>query len=172
LVGRTYHLGLGCGQKIMEFLIRKDDLRGPEIAALLRAHLDHAARHSPPESIHALDLDRLRAPEITFWSVWVDGTLVGCGALKELSHDHGEIKSMHTAAAHRGKGIAAHLLECILEEARARSYRRVSLETGTMEGFAPARALYGRYGFRVCPPFAQYREDPNSVCMTLELPAG
>ena len=155
----------------LRFLIRKDDLKGPEIALLLRAHLDHAARHSPPESIHALDLDRLRAPEITFWSVWLGETLVGCGALKQLAPDHGEIKSMHTAAAHRGKGVAARLLERILEEAKTRSYRRVSLETGTMEGFAPARALYHRYGFRVCPPFAQYREDPNSVCMTLELPA-
>jgi len=153
----------------MEFLIQEDDLRSPEIAALLQAHLDHAARHSPPESIHALDLDRLRVPEITFWSVWSNGALAGCGALKELSPDHGEIKSMHTALAHRGKGVAARLLAHILDEARARSYRRVSLETGTMEGFAPARALYSRYGFVVCPPFAPYREDPNSVCMTLEL---
>jgi putative acetyltransferase len=155
----------------MAFLIRKDDLKGPEIAALLEAHLDHAARHSPPESIHALDLDRLRAPEITFWSMWSGGELVGCGALKELAVDHGEIKSMHTAAAHRGQGVAARLLAHILEEAKARAYRRVSLETGSMEGFAPARALYSRFGFRVCPPFAQYREDPNSVCMTLELHA-
>ena len=154
-----------------ELLIRRDDLRGPEIAELLQAHLEHAAKHSPPESIHALDLARLRAPEITFWSVWSGGALAGCGALKELAPDHGEIKSMHTAAAHRGKGVAAQLLAHILQEARARSYRRVSLETGTMEGFAPARALYTRFGFRVCPPFAQYREDPNSVCMTLELPA-
>lgn len=155
----------------MGLLIRKDDLKGPEIAALLQAHLEHAARHSPPESIHALDLDRLRVPEITFWSAWSNGALVGCGALKELSPDHGEIKSMHTAAAHRGKGVAARILERILEEAKVRSYRRISLETGTMEGFAPARSLYARYGFRVCPPFAQYREDANSVCMTLELPA-
>lgn len=152
-----------------ELLIREDDLSGPEIAALLRAHLDHAARHSPPESIHALDLDRLRAPEITFWSVWSDGALVGCGALKELAPDHGEIKSMHTAAAHRGKGVGARILAHILDEARARSYRRVSLETGSMDGFAAARALYRRFGFEVCPPFAQYREDPNSVCMTLDL---
>jgi len=155
----------------MAFLIRSDDLRGPEIAALLRAHLDHAARHSPPESIHALDLDRLRAPEITFWSAWSDGTLVGCGALKELAPDHGEIKSMHTAQEHRGKGVAARMLAHILEEARARSYRRVSLETGTMEGFAAARALYSRAGFKECPPFASYREDPNSLCMTLEIQA-
>ena len=153
----------------MEFLIRKDDLRGSEIAALLQAHLAHAVRHSPPESIHALDLDRLLAPEITFWSVWLNGVLVGCGALKELAPDHGEIKSMHTAQTHRGKGVAACLLGHILAEARARSYRRVSLETGTMEGFAAARSLYTRSGFRVCPPFAPYREDPNSVCMTLEL---
>jgi putative acetyltransferase len=153
----------------MAFLIRKDDLKGPEIAALLQAHLDHASRHSPPESIHALDLERLRAPEITFWSVWSDGTLAGCGALKELAPDHGEIKSMHTAQNHRGKGVATRLLAHLLEEAKSRAYRRVSLETGTMEGFAPARALYSRFGFRVCPPFAPYREDPNSVCMTLEL---
>ena len=151
-----------------DLLIREDDLRGPEIAGLLRAHLDHAARHSPPQSIHALDLDRLRVPEITFWSVWSGGELLGCGALKELASDHGEIKSMHTAHAHRGKGVAARLLAHILAEARARSYRRVSLETGTMDGFAPARALYTRFGFEVCPPFAQYREDPNSICMTLE----
>ena len=155
----------------MELIIRRDDLNGLEIEALLRAHLDHAAAHSPPESIHALDLDRLRAPEITFWSVWGGGDLMGCGALKELAPDHGEIKSMHTARAHRGKGVAARLVAHILEEARARGYRRVSLETGTMDGFAPARALYSRFGFRACPPFAQYREDPNSVCMTLELGA-
>ena len=153
----------------MDFLIRQDDLRGPEIAALLEEHLAHARAHSPPESIHALDLERLRVPEITFWSVWLGGDLAGCGALKELAPDHGEIKSMHTAHAHRGKGVGAHLVAHILEVARARGYRRVSLETGTMEGFAPARALYQRYGFKVCPPFAQYRVDPNSVCMTLVL---
>lgn len=154
-----------------EFLVRKDDLSGPEIADLLRSHLDHAARHSPRESIHALDLERLRAPEITFWSVWSDGALLGCGALKEIAIDHGEIKSMHTALAHRGKGVAARLLTHILEEAKARSYRRVSLETGSMEGFAAARALYTRFGFRTCPPFAPYREDPHSVFMTLDLRA-
>lgn len=155
----------------MELLIRKDDLDGPEIAALLRAHLDHAARHSPPESIHALDLERLRAPEITFWSAWSDGALAGCGALKELSPEHGEIKSMHTALAHRGRGVASRLLAHLLEQARQRGYRRVSLETGTMAGFAAARALYERFGFRACAPFAQYRADPNSVCMTLDLDA-
>jgi putative acetyltransferase len=153
----------------MEFVIRRDDLDGPEIAKLLQAHLDYAAKHSPPESVHALDLDRLRLPEITFWSVWSDGTLVGCGALKELSLDHGEIKSMHTALAHRGKGVAAHLLAHILNVAKARSYQRVSLETGSMAAFAPARALYTRFGFETCAPFAEYRDDPNSVYMTLDL---
>ena len=151
------------------FTIRRDDLAGPEIAALLQAHLDHAAEHSPRESIHALDLGRLRDPAITFWSVWSGVELAGCGALRELAPDHGEIKSMHTARAHRGRGVAAQLLTHILDEARSRGYRRVSLETGTMAGFAPARALYARFGFSVCPPFADYRVDPNSVCMTLEL---
>jgi len=156
----------------MDFVIRQDDLRGPEIAALLEAHLAFAREHSPPESIHALDLDRLRAPEITFWSAWLGDELAGCGALKELAADHGEIKSMHTARAHRGKGVAANLLAHILAEARGRGYRRVSLETGTMDGFVPARALYQGFGFKVCPPFAQYREDPNSVCMTLVIAPG
>jgi putative acetyltransferase len=153
------------------FEIRRDDLRGPEIAALLRAHLDHSAAHSPPESIHALDLERLRAPEITFWSAWSEGALVGCGALREISPTHGEIKSMHTAAAHRGKGVAARVLHRLLEEAKARSYRRVSLETGSMEAFAPARALYAKFGFVPCGPFAEYGEDPNSAYMTLEITA-
>jgi putative acetyltransferase len=158
------------GGAALKVRIREDDLSAPEIAELLQTHLDHAARHSPRESIHALDLDRLRAPGITFWSVWSDGALVGCGALRELASDHGEIKSMHTAVAHRGKGVAAQLLAHILSEARTRSYRRVSLETGTMAGFAPARALYARFGFRPCAPFGEYRVDPNSICMTLDLP--
>jgi putative acetyltransferase len=148
--------------------IRVDDLRGPEIAELLRAHLEHAAQHSPRESIHALDLEGLRAPEITFWSAWSDATLVGCAALKELGPDHGEIKSMHVARAHRGSGVGARLLAHLLDEAKARSYRRVSLETGSTEGFAPARALYARFGFDACGPFAGYRVDPHSVFMTLE----
>lgn len=153
--------------------IREDDLSGPEIAALLRAHMDFAVGQSPIESVHALDLDQLRGPDITFWSAWEGRTLVGCGALKELASDHGEIKSMHTAAAHRGKGVAARLVEHILGVARARGYRRVSLETGTPAAFEPARALYARYGFRPCPPFPPYRDDPYSVCMTLRLdPSG
>ena len=150
-------------------MIRRDDLTGPEIADLLQIHLDDAAKHSPPESVHALDLEKLRAPEITFWTAWSDGMLLGCGALKELSPDHGEIKSMHTAVAHRGKGVGSRLLTHILDEARARSYQRVSLETGSMAAFAPARALYARFGFKECGPFGDYREDPYSVFMALDL---
>ena len=114
----------------MDFEIRQDELVGAEVADLLRRHVEEASRHTPPESTHALDLDGLRAPDVTFWSIWSDDTLVGCGALKELTADHGEIKSMHTARANRGRGVAAQLLTHILEVAKSRSYRRVSLETG------------------------------------------
>jgi putative acetyltransferase len=151
-------------------LIREDDLRGPEIAvALLRAHLASARKHSPPESVHALDLEALRAPEITFWTLWDGSDLLGCGALKELDHLHGEIKSMHTAKAYRRRGVAARILTHIIDEARSRGYRRLSLETGSPEAFAPARALYARFGFVICGPFANYREDPYSVFMTRDL---
>ena len=153
----------------MTLSIREDDLAGPEIAALLQTHLDHQMAISPPESVHALDLDALRVPDVTVWTVWQDGALLGCGALKQLDPAHGEIKSMHTAAAHRGKGVAAHLLTHILEEATRRGYRRLSLETGTAEAFAAALALYDRFGFRECPPFADYREDPHSAFLSLKL---
>lgn len=153
----------------MDAEIRLDDLRGPEIAALLRTHLDEAAQHSPAESMHALDLDGLRAPGITFWTMWEGPELLGCGAIKELDPGHGEIKSMHTASAHRGRGVAAAILRHIIEEAARRSYRRLSLETGSMEAFAPARALYARHGFVECAPFADYVLDPYSTFMTLDL---
>jgi putative acetyltransferase len=151
-------------------LIRKDNLQGPEIARLLRAHLENAAEHSPPESIHALNLDALRAPEITFWTAWEGRDLLGCGALKELDANHGEIKSMHTTERHRRRGVAAGMLRHIIQEARRRSYQRLSLETGSMDGFAPARALYARFGFETCGPFADYVVDSHSTFMTLELP--
>ena len=146
--------------------IRVDDLTGSDIIQLLREHLQGVAQHSPPESIHALDLDGLRRPDITFWSVWNDGQLMGCGALKELDRRHGEIKSKRTSAAHLRKGVAARLMQHILEEAGRRGYERLSLETGSMEAFAPARRLYARFGFVMCGPFAGYVEDPNSVFMT------
>lgn len=149
--------------------IEVDDLSRPEVAALLRIHLEAAAAESPPESVHALDLEALRAPEITFWTAWEGGQLLGCGALKALGEAEGEIKSMHTARAARGRGVARSVLEHILGEARRRGYRRLSLETGSTAAFAPARALYARFGFRDCAPFADYTLDPYSVFMTLEL---
>jgi putative acetyltransferase len=149
--------------------IRIDDLRGPEIAGLLREHLQDMALHSPPESIHALDLEALRRPEITFWSAWQDGQLMGCCALKELEPRHGEIKSMRTAMAHRRRSVAFRLMHHLLEEADRRGYERLSLETGSMAAFAPARSLYASFGFLPCGPFADYVEDPHSVFMTRTL---
>lgn len=150
-------------------LIRVDDLRGPETADLLAAHAAFCRSTSPPESNHFLELDALRAPDVTFWTAWEGRGLMGCAALKQLDAAHGEIKSMHTAAAFRGRGVGAALLGHLLEEARRRGYRRLSLETGSMAAFAPARALYARFGFVDCPPFGDYRPDPNSVFMTLDL---
>lgn len=149
--------------------IRLDDLRGPEIAALLQAHLDDMHRHSPPESVHALELDSLRGPDISFWTVWDEGVLMGCGALRELDARHGEIKSMRTDERYRRRGVATVLLDHIIEEARRRGYTRLSLETGTPAAFDAARLLYTSRGFTLCPPFGDYREDPYSVCMTLAL---
>jgi len=149
--------------------IKIDDLTGSAIAALLREHLQNMFENSPPESVHALNIEQLRKPGITFWSVWNDADLLGCGALKELDSQHGEIKSMRTVSTHRRKGVAARLLQHILDEARKRNYKRVSLETGSMEAFGPAQRLYARFGFQLCPPFADYIEDPNSLFMTKEL---
>lgn len=149
--------------------IRADNLLGPEIVQLLQEHLRSMALHSPSESMHALDLEALRKPEITVWSVWQGPELLGCGALKELDAHHGEIKSMRTASVHLRKGVAARLMRHILEEAKKRSYRRLSLETGSMEAFAPAQSLYTRFGFKRCRPFADYVEDPHSIFMTREV---
>ena len=149
--------------------IRVDDLTGPEIARLLEEHLRNMCEVSPPESVHALDLEALRRPDITFWSVYKDSELLGCGALKELDARHGEIKSMRTATPHLRKGVAASLMRHILEEARRRAYRRLSLETGSMAAFAPARSLYTAFGFRPCGPFADYVDDPNSLFMSRDL---
>lgn len=150
-------------------LIRSDDLAGPEIRALLDEHLRDMHDLSPPESVHALDLAALRKPDITFWTAWSAGELMGCGALKELDPAHGEVKSMRTAVAQRRKGVGRAMLEHIISEARARSYARLSLETGSMQAFAPARRLYESFGFSCCAPFAGYAEDPNSVFMTRTL---
>ena len=149
--------------------IRIDPLTSPAVIALLEEHLRNMALHSPPESIHALDLEALRKPEITFWTLWQHEELMGCGALKELDRNHGEIKSMRTASGHLRKGVAARLMRHILEEAKSRSYDRLSLETGSMAAFAPARKMYAGFGFEPCPPFGDYSEDPNSVFMTKKL---
>ena len=149
--------------------IKIDDLTGSEIHQLLQEHLRSMELHSPPESRHALGIEELRKPEITFWTVWENGELLGCGALKELDARHAEIKSMRTASAHLRKGVARKLLDHILEEAARRGYSRLSLETGSQEAFEPARRLYANFGFTYCEPFADYVEDPNSVFMTREL---
>ncbi len=146
--------------------IRLDDLSQPEVHALLDEHLAEMRRLSPPESVHALDLGALRQPEISFWTLWSGRDLLGCGALKQLDASHAEIKSMRTAAAHRRRGVARTMLEHLVQQARQRSYARLSLETGAEDAFAPARALYASFGFTYCTPFADYTNDPNSVFMT------
>jgi putative acetyltransferase len=149
--------------------IEIDDLSRPEIRALLDEHLQSMFELSPPESVHALDLEKLRQPDITFWSAWDGPILLGCGALKELGPRHGEVKSMRTPSAMRRKGAGRAILSRIIEVARARSYDRLSLETGSMAAFGPAQALYESFGFSYCGPFGEYQEDPNSVFMTLRL---
>jgi putative acetyltransferase len=149
--------------------IETDDLSRPAIHALLNEHLESMYALSPPESVHALDLDKLRQPGVTFWSAWEDSVLLGCGALKELDPQHAEVKSMRTPDALRRRGAGRAILAHIVGVARARGYRRLSLETGSMEAFQPARSLYERFGFTACGPFGQYREDPNSVFMTMAL---
>ena len=149
--------------------IHIDDLSGPEIALFLDEHIRDMREVSPPESKHALDMEGLRKPEITFWSVWEGSQLVGCGAIKELDEAHAEIKSMRTHPSCRGRGVASILLSHILHEARLRGYQRVSLETGSMPFFEPARRLYSRHGFTECTAFASYKEDPYSIFMTLYL---
>ncbi|OCT15394.1 acetyltransferase [Paenibacillus pectinilyticus] len=149
--------------------IQIDNLTGSEIIALVGEHFQNMADQSPAESMHALNLDGLRKPEITFWSVWEHNELMGCGAIKELDGQHGEIKSMRTASAHLRKGVAKRLLVHIIEVAKQRGYVRLSLETGSMASFQPAIKLYASLGFQYCEPFADYIEDPNSVFMTLEL---
>lgn len=149
--------------------IRIDDLNGPEIQALLTEHLRSMHSISPPESVHALDLDGLRDSRVTLWSAWQDDVLLGCGALKQLDATHGEIKSMRTTQANRRSGVGRAMLAHIVDEARHRDYRRLSLETGSQPEFVAAHRLYADFGFVTCPPFADYRPDPHSVFMTLDL---
>ncbi len=149
--------------------IEIDDLSRSAIHALLNEHLQSMYTLSPPESVHALNLEKLRRPEIAFWSAWEGALLLGCGALKALSRTQGEIKSMRTPAALRRKGAGRAILAHIVEVARARGYERLNLETGNMAAFTPAHKLYESFGFTFCGPFGDYIEDPNSVFMTLKL---
>jgi putative acetyltransferase len=149
--------------------IRTDDLRHPAVRALLNEHLQNMHELSPPESVHALDLEKLHSPDITFWTAWEGDLLLGCGALKELDPKHGEIKSMRTPLAHRRKGAGRAILAHMIEVAKGRAYERLSLETGVAEAFKPAHKLYESFGFKYCGPFDGYAEDPNSLFMTLRL---
>ena len=152
-----------------QFLIREDDLTGAEITELLRLHLDEMHQWSPPESVHAMPIERLRAADVTFYSLWQGDQLAACGALKQIDPSHGELKSMRAHPEFRGKGAGRAMLDHLLGEARQRGYTRVSLETGRPEAFRPARALYEANGFAECPPFADYVADSFSICMTREL---
>ncbi|GLY81081.1 GNAT family N-acetyltransferase [Actinoallomurus iriomotensis] len=146
-----------------------DDLSGPQIAAFLHEHVQQMRAITPLESKHALDLDGLRAPEVTFWSVRDGDSVVGCGAIKRLDAAHAELKSMRTAPARKRSGVASLLLTHILAEAGLMGFTRLSLETGSAEFFLPARKLYEKFGFDYCEPFADYRPDPHSVFMTRAL---
>ena len=149
--------------------LRVDNLESEEVAEFLEQHIRDMRATSPPESVHALDLNGLRKPEITFWTVYDAGRLVGCGALKEIDSFHGEVKSMRVRACTRGKGVGSKLLNHIIEVAKTRGYRMLKLETGPMAFFEPAKNLYLKHGFSYCEPFGSYVEDPNSVFMELNL---
>lgn len=146
-----------------------DDLTRPEVIRILEEHLEDMYAVSPAESVHALDLDALKVPEIAFWSVWEGTELVGCGALKSLGEGDYELKSMRTTAAARGRGVATALLRHLIEQARSQGGRRLLLETGSEDFHAPARRLYTRNGFTERPPFGSYVLDPNSVFFELSL---
>lgn len=149
--------------------ITLDDLTDPAVIALLDGHVARLRSISPPESPHALDLDGLRAPDVTFWVARDGDEVLGCGALTEIAPGHGEVKSMRTAPTAQRRGVARAVLAEILAEARRRGLSRLSLETGSADFFAPARALYAAHGFAECEPFGTYRPDPHSTFMTLPL---
>jgi len=144
-------------------------LADPQVVDLLRVHLSTARAQTAPGSVHALDLSGLKAPDISFWSAWEEGRLLAVGALKRLSTSHGEVKSMHTAAAARRRGVGSAMLQHIIDVARGSGMTRLSLETGSSAYFRPAAALYQRHGFVACAPFDTYRPDPNSIFFTREL---
>jgi putative acetyltransferase len=154
---------------VTEREISIDDPRVSDVRYLLERHLAFANSHSPPEDVHALDVDGLLDPALTFFTLRRNNELLGVGALKQLDASHAELKSMHTAEAARGRGIGRAMVQHLLDVARARGFRRVSLETGSMPAFAPARSLYASAGFTPCGPFGDYRPSRNSTFMTLLL---
>jgi len=151
----------------MEIII--DNLESPEVIALLEEHLADMYATSPPESVHALDVEKLKMPEITFFSCWQDAQLMGCVAIKQLDPDHAELKSMRTTRPARKQGVGSLLLQHVIEVAGSKGYKKLSLETGVEEYFRPARNLYEKFGFQYCEPFNGYWADPNSKFMTLTL---
>jgi len=153
----------------MSIRIQSANLDTPEFAALMDTHAELMLSMSPPGSCHFLPIEGLRASDVSTWEIRDGATLIGSGGLKQLSDSHGEVKAMHTLEAYRGAGLGRRMLEHVISEARRRGYSRLSLETGSLDGFIPSRALYASYGFEICPPFGDYVEDPYSVFMTLAL---
>lgn len=153
----------------MSIRVQSANLETPEFAALIDTHATLMLSLSPPGSCHFLPMEGLRDADVTVWEMRDGETLIGCGALKQLSDTHGEIKSMHTLQSYRGAGLGQKMLEHVLSQARQRNYHRLSLETGSTDGFRPSRTLYAKFGFEVCPPFGDYVEDPHSVFMTVSL---
>jgi putative acetyltransferase len=150
-------------------IIKIDDLRGPEIAQLLQEHLDHMYSVSPAASVHALDIDELRHPDITFWSAWEDNHLCGCGALKKINSEYAELKSMRTAKEYQRRGVALKILNTVIDGAAIRGYQKLYLETGPQPAFLAARTMYLNRGFKLCEPFEGYIPDEYSVFMSLDL---
>ena len=153
----------------MGLVVAADDPRVDDVRALLERHLAFAREVTPPEGVHALHLEGLLDPTVTFFSARLDDELLAVGALKELDASHGELKSMHTVEAARGQGVGRAMVDHVLSVAADRNYQRVSLETGTMDAFAPARSLYTKVGFRPCAPFGEYANGATSACMTIEI---
>jgi putative acetyltransferase len=149
--------------------IERDDLSRPQVLALLEEHLRNMYEITPPDKVFAFNAEKLKAPDVTFWTAWADDVLMGCAALKELSSSEGEIKSMRTPSARRRTGAGRVLLQHIIEVARSRAYHTLYLETGSGDPFVPAQTLYASAGFERCGPFGSYRENGNSVFMTLRL---
>lgn len=154
---------------IQKIDIAVDDLSDGKVIQLLQLHLNEMFKHSPPESVHALDVEAMHAPGLTFWSASIADSIAACGALKQLDEHHAELKSMKASDAFVGKGVGRALLAHLLEQAKQRGYTRISLETGTMDAFLPARTLYESVGFKKCAPFGDYVNDQYSVCMALEI---